>query len=65
MIVSFSSDWLYPPGQCRDLALAVSRAGHAVTYVEVPSENGHDAFLVDYEKVSHLLAPFLASGADS
>lgn len=62
MIASFSSDWLYPPAQCRDLALAVNRAGHAVTYVEVPSDNGHDAFLVDHEKVSHLLASFLASG---
>lgn len=65
MIVSFSTDWLYPPAQCRELALAVSRAGHAVTYVDVPSENGHDAFLVDHEKVSHLLAPFLAAGGAS
>jgi homoserine O-acetyltransferase/O-succinyltransferase len=61
MLVSFSSDWLYPPAQCRELALAVSRAGGTITYVNVPSDNGHDAFLVDTREVGHLLASFLGS----
>lgn len=61
MIVSFSSDWLYTPEQCRELALAVSRAGHTMTYVNVMSENGHDAFLTDTEVVGHLIGSFLST----
>jgi len=59
MVVSFSSDWLYPPDQCREFALAVMRAGKPVTYVNVPSPYGHDAFLVETEPVSRLLESFL------
>jgi homoserine O-acetyltransferase/O-succinyltransferase len=60
MVVSFSSDWLYPPAECKALALALCRAGRPVTYANVPSEAGHDAFLVETEKVGRLLRPFLA-----
>jgi homoserine O-acetyltransferase len=59
MVVSFSSDWLYTPDQCRDFALALLRAGKMVTYVEVPSPYGHDAFLVETEPVGQLLESFL------
>ncbi len=59
MVVSFSTDWLYPPAQCRELALALCRVGKPVTYVDVPSHFGHDAFLVETEPVSHLLEHFL------
>lgn len=59
MVVSFSSDWLYPPAHCRDLALALSRNGRAVSYVQVPSQYGHDAFLVETKPVGHLLRNFL------
>ncbi len=62
MIVSFSTDWLYPPAECRDLALSVSRAGRPVTYVNVPSDYGHDAFLVETREVGHLLRSFLKTG---
>ncbi|HEY3324021.1 MAG TPA: homoserine O-acetyltransferase [Planctomycetota bacterium] len=59
MVVSFSSDWLYLPAHCRDLALALSRNGRSVTYVDVPSRYGHDAFLVETKPVGHLLTNFL------
>ncbi len=54
-VVSFSSDWLYPPAQCKEFALALCRNGKAVTYVEVPSRYGHDSFLVGTDAVGHLL----------
>lgn len=60
MVVSFSSDWLYPPSQCREFALAMCRADKPVTYVNVPSRYGHDAFLVETEPVGQLLCGFLA-----
>lgn len=59
MVVSFSSDWLYPPAHCREFALAMCRAGKSVTYVDVPSQYGHDAFLVETKPVGHLLRHFL------
>ena len=60
LVVSFDSDWLYPPGDCKDLALALAKTGTAVTYAEVPSRFGHDSFLVETEKVGRLLRSFLA-----
>lgn len=62
MLMSFSSDWLYPPRQSADLAFAMCRAGKTVTYVEVPSEVGHDAFLVQVDEVGRLVRAFLESG---
>jgi homoserine O-acetyltransferase len=59
MIVSFSSDWLYPPAQCKEFALALSKAGKPVTYVNIPSQYGHDSFLVETEQVGNLLQGFL------
>ncbi|MBP5233439.1 MAG: homoserine O-acetyltransferase [Planctomycetes bacterium] len=59
MVVSFSSDWLYPPGECRELAMAVGNTGRPVTYVNVPSAYGHDAFLIQTEEVGDLLRHFL------
>lgn len=59
MILSFASDWLYPPTHVRDLALALCRVGRPVTYVNVPSSTGHDAFLIETEAVGGLIRPFL------
>jgi homoserine O-acetyltransferase/O-succinyltransferase len=59
MIVSFSSDWLYPPEYCREFSEALCKVGKAVTYVDVPSHFGHDAFLVQTEEVNELLRGFL------
>lgn len=61
LIASFSSDWLYPPSASRELAFAVSNNGSPVTYVNVPSGYGHDAFLVQTAEVSGILRNFLDS----
>ncbi len=63
MVVSFSTDWLYPPEECRQFALAISRNNKPVTYVDVPSQFGHDAFLVQTEEVNHLMRHFLEAPA--
>ena len=59
MVVSFSSDWLFPPELCRALVSAMCRTGKTVTYVDIPSRYGHDAFLVETETVSRLIGSFL------
>ncbi|MBN1257781.1 MAG: homoserine O-acetyltransferase [Planctomycetes bacterium] len=61
MVVSFSSDWLYPPQECMELALAISRNSKPVNYINVPSHYGHDAFLVETEAVGRLMQSFLKS----
>ena len=58
MIVSFDSDQLYPPARCREFALALTRNGKFVTYVQVPSRYGHDSFLVETKEVGRLLRGF-------
>jgi homoserine O-acetyltransferase len=59
MVVSFSTDTLYPPEHCREFAEGLCRAGKTVTYVDVPSPFGHDAFLVETATVGRLLKGFL------
>ncbi len=64
MVVSFKSDWLYPSYQSREI-VATLRTHHAdVTYVEVNSTYGHDAFLVEHEEQSRLFRHFLAKTSD-
>lgn len=65
MLVSFSSDWLYPPTDSRDFAHALLRRGIPVTYTDVDSIFGHDAFLVESAQVSRLLRAFLLSPSRS
>jgi homoserine O-acetyltransferase len=59
MVVSFSSDWLFPPELCRELVSAMCKARRPVSYVNVPSRYGHDAFLVETKTVRRLIASFL------
>lgn len=46
LILSFSSDWLFPPFQSQELVQALVAENKPVTYCNVPSECGHDAFLL-------------------
>src|SRR5690606_14920116 len=48
-VVSFSSDWLFPPEQSRHIVEGLSRAGRRVSYLEITSNCGHDAFLLPDE----------------
>lgn len=46
-VVSFSSDWLYPTGASRAIVHALNAAGASVSFVDVETDKGHDAFLLD------------------
>ncbi len=46
-IVSFTSDWLFPTAESRVIARALNRVAANVSFVEIPSDKGHDAFLLD------------------
>jgi homoserine O-acetyltransferase len=58
-IISFSSDWLFPTAGCRAIARALNRAAANVSFVEIASDKGHDAFLLDEPDFHRTLAGFL------
>jgi len=59
LVLSFSSDWLFPTYQARQLVDALLVTGKAVTFAEVPSPYGHDAFLLEVDAQTALIRPFL------
>ena len=46
-IISFTSDWLYPTSENRDIVIALNAIGAEVSFVEIKSDKGHDSFLLD------------------
>jgi homoserine O-acetyltransferase len=63
LVVSFSSDWLYPTAESRSVARALNAAGARVSCVEIESDKGHDAFLLDEPVFDEVMAGFLRSTA--
>ena len=63
-VISFSSDWLYPTAESRAIARALNRAAANVSFVEIATDKGHDAFLLDEPDFHRTLAGFLAGCAE-
>jgi homoserine O-acetyltransferase len=59
-VISFSSDWLFPTSQSRAIARALNRAAANVSFVEITTDRGHDAFLLDEPDFHRTLAGFLS-----
>ncbi len=59
LVISFTSDWLYPSYHSKELVRALTAAGCDVTYLDIESSWGHDAFLVEVETMTRLLGSFL------
>ncbi len=62
-VVSFTSDWLYPTAESRRIVRALNAAGAAVSFVELVSPHGHDAFLLDTPELYRVVDGFLGAGA--
>jgi len=58
-LVSFDSDWLYPTSETREIVHALNAAGAAVSFVELSSPFGHDAFLLDVPELNRVVDGFL------
>ena len=63
-VISFTSDWLYPTSGNRAIVRALNGAGANVSFVEIASDKGHDAFLLDEPDFHRTLAGFLGGCAD-
>ena len=60
LIISFTSDWLYPSYQSLEIVSALRRRNQDVAYIELTSKYGHDAFLVEVDEQTELIRGFLA-----
>ena len=64
-VLSFTSDWLYPTPESRQIVRALNAAGCRASFVEIESDKGHDAFLLDEPELDSALNGFLASAAEA
>jgi homoserine O-acetyltransferase len=64
-VFSFSSDWLYPTPESRQIVRALNAAGARASFVEIETDKGHDAFFLDEPVLHAALAGFLASAAQA
>lgn len=60
-LISFDSDWLYPTAESRAIVQALNAAGAAVSFVELSSPFGHDAFLLDVPQMHRIISGFLGA----
>ena len=59
LVVGFTSDWLFPPEQNREIVKALLRIGKTASYAEIKSDLGHDSFLIHSPKLYKLVEYFL------
>ena len=59
LVVSFTSDWLYPTYQSRDMVKAMKKNNLDVSFCEIKADCGHDAFLLPNERLAALIHDFL------
>ena len=60
-VISFSSDWLYPTRENKEIVIALNACGANVGFVEINSDKGHDSFLLDVPEFLKTLSEFLNS----
>jgi len=59
LLVSFDTDWLFPPSESERVAAAMRSLGIPVHHELIASPNGHDTFLIDFELIEGLVRDFL------
>ena len=63
-VISFSSDWLFPTSRSRSIVQALNRVAANVSFVEIESAKGHDAFLLDEPDLDRTIRGFLSGIAE-
>jgi homoserine O-acetyltransferase len=62
-VVSFTSDWLYPTRESREIVHALNAVAANVSFVEIESDKGHDAFLLEEQEFFGTIRGFLNAAA--
>ncbi len=60
LVISFTSDWLFPTSQSKEIVQALIKAGRDVSFCEIESPCGHDAFLLEFETQTKIVKSFLS-----
>lgn len=61
LVITFTSDWLYPPSQGRDIVKFFNAMNVQTSFTEISTEHGHDAFLTDIRTQTEIVKGFLSS----
>jgi homoserine O-acetyltransferase len=60
LVISVDSDWLYPPAQSKEIVMALTANNIDVSYHELKSPYGHDAFLLEEGQLNYIISGFLS-----
>lgn len=63
-VVSFTSDWLFPTSENKEIVRALNAAAANVSFVEIETDKGHDAFLLDEPVMFRTLQGFIEGCAE-
>jgi len=60
LVIAYSTDWLYPTYQSKEIVQALMNLNKEVTFCEIQSRHGHDAFLLEWEALTRIIRSYLA-----
>ena len=63
-LISFTSDWLFPTSESRQIVHALNAVAASVSFVEINTDSGHDAFLLKEPEYFSILSGFISAAAD-
>ncbi len=63
-VISFTSDWMFPTAENREIVNALNAVGANVSFVEVETDQGHDSFLMDIADYHNVVRGFLDGAAE-
>ena len=63
-LISFTSDWLFPTPEVREVVHALNAVAANVSFIEIETDKGHDAFLLDEPEFHETLSGFLDGAAE-
>ena len=61
LVISFSSDWLYPTKENKDIVIALNASGADVSFAEIKNDTGHDSFLINEPEFLKTIKGFIDS----
>jgi homoserine O-acetyltransferase len=61
LVISFTSDWLFPTAQSKEIVRALKANGLPTASIEIPSDYGHDAFLLPNDQLESAIGGFLSA----
>lgn len=59
LVISYSSDWLFPTEQSREIVRALLTNDREVSFIEIDAPYGHDSFLIEEEQLTRIIVSFL------